>query len=156
MVLAGLGFAQESNFASGPQYLVLGSPLFARSLATPTLSFGSLPPGPPPFPEPPQAEPATFTSTPELQGQANLYPIFYGVPQESVIEVSYAEISEIKRPLPGSLTDVGVSGVMDAPTLRSRALGVSLGEAAKYWRSHKGPAASRHFTNDDIERLHAH
>jgi len=40
--LTGFSFTQSTNFAQGPQYLVVsGSPMFLQSLATPTLSFSS-------------------------------------------------------------------------------------------------------------------
>jgi hypothetical protein len=41
VVLAGVSFAQDTNFSEGPQYLITGggSPMFFRSLATPSLSF---------------------------------------------------------------------------------------------------------------------
>lgn len=40
--LTGLSFAQDTTFAQGPQYLIVsGSPMFLRSIATPTLSFSS-------------------------------------------------------------------------------------------------------------------
>jgi hypothetical protein len=39
--LAGLAHSQDTDFAAGPQYLVPNvSPLFLRSIATPSLSFG--------------------------------------------------------------------------------------------------------------------
>ena len=41
VVLAGLSFAQETNFSIGPQYLITnGSPLLLQPIATPSLSFG--------------------------------------------------------------------------------------------------------------------
>ena len=45
--LAGLSFTQDTNFPQGPQYLIVnGSPMFSRSIATPTLAFGSTIPDP--------------------------------------------------------------------------------------------------------------
>ena len=43
VVLAGISFAQDTNFSAGPQYLITGgaSPLLLQSIATPSLSFGS-------------------------------------------------------------------------------------------------------------------
>jgi hypothetical protein len=43
VVLAGMSFAQETNFSAGPQYLITGgaSPLLLQSIATPSLSFSS-------------------------------------------------------------------------------------------------------------------
>ena len=40
LVLAGICWAQDTNFPVGPQYLMtFGSPLLARPIATPSLSF---------------------------------------------------------------------------------------------------------------------
>lgn len=40
--LTGFSLAQDTNFPQGPQYLIVtGSPMFMRSIATPTLSFSS-------------------------------------------------------------------------------------------------------------------
>jgi len=40
IVLAGVSFAQDTNFSDGPQYLITGgSPMFLRSIATPSVSF---------------------------------------------------------------------------------------------------------------------
>jgi hypothetical protein len=42
VVLAGMSFAQDTNFSAGPQYLITnGSPLLLQPIATPSLSFGS-------------------------------------------------------------------------------------------------------------------
>jgi hypothetical protein len=42
VVLAGMSFAQDTNFSAGPQYLITnGSPLLLQSIATPSLSFSS-------------------------------------------------------------------------------------------------------------------
>lgn len=41
VALAGMSFAQETNFSAGPQYLITnGSPLLFQPIATPSLSFG--------------------------------------------------------------------------------------------------------------------
>ena len=53
--------------------------------------------------------------------------------------------------LPASILDVGVTGVTDAQALLARGYGVSLGELAAYWKSHKR-IAPRVFTNADIKR----
>jgi hypothetical protein len=41
VALAGISFAQETNFSVGPQYLITnGSPLLLQPIATPSLTFG--------------------------------------------------------------------------------------------------------------------
>lgn len=38
--ISAAAFGQDTNFATGPQYLITtGSPMFARPISTPTLSF---------------------------------------------------------------------------------------------------------------------
>lgn len=45
LVLTGLSFAQDTNFSTGPQYLITtSSPLFLRSISTPSLSLGEVQP----------------------------------------------------------------------------------------------------------------
>ena len=78
-VLAGISAAQDMNFAVGPQYLMTsGSPMFARPIATPTLSLDAPLPPIPSLPEvgPPVAD-QPFVSNPEIQGP-DLLPIYYG------------------------------------------------------------------------------
>jgi hypothetical protein len=42
VVLAGMSFAQDTNFSAGPQYLINNaSPLLLQSIATPSMSFSS-------------------------------------------------------------------------------------------------------------------
>ena len=41
LALAGTNVAQSTNFPTGPQYLVNGSPMFLRSIATPSLSLSA-------------------------------------------------------------------------------------------------------------------
>jgi len=48
---------------------------------------------------------------------------------------------------------VGVEQTTDAQELRGRGLGVTVGEAASFWKKHK-VAAAHLYTNRDIERLH--
>jgi hypothetical protein len=144
--------AQDTNFSTGPQYLLTGSPIFARSIATPSLSLGA------PLPEPPTAisysaptEQETFANLPAVEGPANLSQIFYGVPSTNVIEISFAEGKTVS--LPPSVLDTGVSEITDAESLRVRGYGITLGEYARYWKAHR-TSAHRHFNNEDIERLH--
>jgi hypothetical protein len=151
VILGGIAAAQETNFPVGPQYLMTnGSPLFARPIATPSLSLepGATTGG---GTAALAAENEPFTTNPVLQGQADLFPIFYGVPRVSVIEISAPESSS--RTLPTSITDVGVTEMTDLFSLRQRGFGVTLPEAASYWKQNKRPA-SHVYTNADIERLH--
>jgi hypothetical protein len=150
LVLVGVSAAQETNFAVGPQYLMTsGSPLFARPIATPSLSLGESRATVIGGTSEVSGDSGTIT-TPGLQGQADLFPIYYGVPRVSVIEISKPEVSA--RTFPASITNVGVMEITDLQSLRLRGFGVTLPEAASYWKTHKR-STSHVYTNSDIERL---
>ncbi len=149
--LIGISAAQDTNFSQGPQYVITGDAAYLHSISTPILSLDTpLPPvqslpevGPPVTDQP-------YVSNPDLQHQANLSPIYYGYPMIPVVEITGAEPSQ---PLPASIADVGYTVIADPETLRELGYGVSVGEAASYWKAHK-PRASHVYTNADIERLH--
>ena len=150
-VLAGISAAQDMNFAVGPQYLMTsGSPMFARPIATPTLSLDAPLPSLPSLPEvgPPVAD-QPFVPNPEIQGP-DLLPIYYGYPMPSVVELTSTEAAS---EVPQSIINAGVVGMTNVQSLRERGYGVTLGESALFWKSHKLPA-SRLYTNADVERLH--
>ena len=154
ILLGGLSAAQDTNFASGPQYLMTsGSPLFARSIATPSLSLGEQPA--PAFREPasaPGAIDAEVAATIELERDLSRYSIYYGVPlRESVVEISGSN-GRSSETLPMSIRQMGVADLVDANALKLRGIGVTLPEASAYWKAHK-LAASHRYTNADIERI---
>jgi hypothetical protein len=156
IVLAAVGaaFAQDTNFATGPQYLMnYGSPLFARPISTPSLSLS----GPP-------LEVGATTATADLIAGAenqttvprdadalpvvDFFSIYYGTAPVQLIEISFRERHE----LPASILDAGVWEFTTAQALRERGIGVTLGEAAAYSKS-RTHHADRIYTNTDIERL---
>ena len=146
LVLGAISFAQEANFSVGPQYLITnGSPLFAQPIATPSLSFETPRAGV--LSEVTTAD-VTFTTPVALQGQADLFPIYYGVPRVSVIEITSVESP---RTLPASIVNAGVVESTDADSLRHRGYGVPLAEHASFWKARKGHAP-RVYTNADIDR----
>jgi hypothetical protein len=163
LALAGVGVAQDSNFSTGPQYLMnYGSPMFMQSIATPSLSLSA--------PMPSLGIPAadlgvssgTSSSTVTLPGPANLSNIYWGAPakdeavnSEVNSPVSEIEItgSEVPSNLPASIFSAGVEETVDAQALRQRGYGVTIGEAASFWKSRKSHAP-RVYTNRDIERVH--
>jgi hypothetical protein len=69
----------------------------------------------------------------------------------SVVEITSAELP---HELPASITDVGVTGLTSAQSLRERGYGVPVGDTAAFWKAHKHPAAHV-YTNADVQRLHA-
>jgi hypothetical protein len=175
LFLIGSAVAQDTSFSAGPQYLLTGSPLLARSIATPTLSLNApLPPVEPgSFNIPEAASVATaegaseataevaFTTNPQLAHQADLIPVYYGFDTHyrastaSAIEISFPErAAEASAELPASIVESGVTELVDAQALRVRGHGVTVAEAAAYWKTHKLPAR-RNLTNEDVKRLHA-
>ncbi len=158
LVLSALGtaFGQETNFATGPQYLMTyGSPLLARPISTPSLSLSA-----PPL----EAGASNATAglvagadnqpaSPQTYPAADLFPIYYGAPPAGVIEISFAESGAPPRELPASILDTGVSQATTAQALRQRGYGITVAEAAA-----RSKAALRHakrvYTNEDIDRLH--
>jgi hypothetical protein len=157
----GLALGQDTNFATGPQYLMnYGSPLFARPISTPSMSLA----GPPieigardasgvliPGAEDKTVLPPLAVALPAI----DLFPIFYGDRPVSVIEVSFSEGSGGSLPsqLPASIQDTGVWQITTAKALRERGYGVTLVEAAAYSKAH-AHHSSRVYTNDDLQRLH--
>jgi hypothetical protein len=154
LAAAGTAFGQDTNFATGPQYLMnYGSPLFARPISTPSLSLSG----------PPLEVGATIATADLIAGAqiqttspseadalpiVDFFPIYYGTTPVQLIEISFRERAE----LPASILDAGVWEFTTAQALRERGIGVTLGEAAAYSKSRTGHA-NRVYTNTDIERL---
>jgi hypothetical protein len=172
-ILGGISAAQDTNFASGPQYLITGqTPMFLHSIETPELSFGpSSATAPPVTTENVEASQVVETPTSVPSG-VDLTKIYWGKPQSSAstveTEASGLETSEIQtnevqtseveissaqptQPLPASLFDTGVTAIADSQSLREEGYGVSLAESAAYWKAHQGQPV-RTFTNKDVER----
>ena len=161
LVLSALGTAlgQDTNFPSGPQYLMnSGSPLFARPISTPSVSLS----GPPLEVGASDAtgvlvagavDQNVLPPSPAALPKIDLFPIYYGGSPASVIEISLpAEPSS--NPLPASIVDTGVSQVTTAHALRARGYGVTLAEGATYAKA-QTRHATRVYTNADIDRLHS-
>jgi len=152
-------FGQDTNFANGPQYLMTGSPLFARPISTPSMSL-----------EDPPLDVGAHNATGVLiAGTENqtvlppqavdlpkidLFPIYYGVVPVSDIEISFAGPSGERSPteLPASILDTGVGQTTTAEALRDRGYGIPLGVVAARNKAH--PRHATHvYTNADIGRL---
>lgn len=140
--------AQDTNFSSGPQYLVTASSgSLLRPIATPTLFLDApLPPVEPPLNFLPSVANQSSDSAPPPQIQLSLFPIFYGYPASSDIELT----SEVPREVPPSLG--GFITITDAESLRARGYGMTLGAVAAYWKARK-PHAPHVYTNADLLRL---
>jgi hypothetical protein len=88
-----------------------------------------------------------YVSNPPLEGQADLFPIFYGYPRVNVVEI----ISPTHPlNLPASITDIGTANVPGAAVLDSFQTGI--GGAAANWRASRR-ASARLYSNADIEKL---
>lgn len=158
LALAGICVAQDTNFASGPQYLVTQpSTLFLHSIATPSLSFQSEA-APAPFAAPAgMREPVSISQVEEtpapLPVGSNLARIYWGPFPDVAKPASEIEITSAELPqnLPASITDTGTTAMVDAQSLRQQGYGISLGETAAFWKAHA--AHSTHtYTNKDVER----
>lgn len=154
----GMAFGQDTNFATGPQYLMTyGSPTFARPISTPSLSLSGPPLSVGATDAAPGLEAGADTQTvtvpsPDSPPVVDFFPIYYGVIPIRVVELSFAGESS-SRELPASILDAGVWQVTTVQDLRERGYGVTLGEAAKLRKGRTRPAAHL-YTNADIDRLH--
>jgi len=160
LFLVGISDAQDSNFAVGPQYLMnYGSALFARPIATPSLTFDSSTATPemPAENNVTASENETVSVISDFPPQADLLPIYYGVPRASVIEFSLRQPPEPAPSvnLPGGFFESGGVQVTDMQSLRLRGYGVTLPEAAAYWKN-QHVTTPRLYTNADTERLRPH
>jgi len=159
LILSGFCLAQDTNFSTGPQYLMnFGSPLFLQPITTPSLSL-SAPAAPIPAPVP--AAPAennaeTVTTPPATQIHTDLPDIYWGErtsgnPAENVSEIELS--SHQPASLPSDFVHVGVWQMVDAQALEAAGYDISLGQAAEYWKAHKTPVPHV-YSNADIARLH--
>jgi hypothetical protein len=146
LAFSGISAAQEVNFSVGPEYLSLTGTEMLRPIATPTLNLDAPLPTLPSLPEVgPEVTSQPYLSNPVLEGQPDLFPIYYGYPPIPIVELVSTESTP---ELPPSITGV-LAQITDAQSLRERGYGVTVGEAAAYWRAHKS-TATRVYTNADI------
>lgn len=155
-VLAGFAAAQDTNFTTGPQYLMnYGSPLLMHSIATPSLDLNA-----PLVNALPQAssqeQPAPTPAAPP--SSADLTRIYWGEPATAASARENVSEIEISSPqaaptLPAGFLDVGVTEISDAQSLAERGYGMTLAEAAAYSQAHRAHA-SHVYTNEDLAHLH--
>jgi hypothetical protein len=150
LLVAPMCSAQDTNFASGPNYLIATSDTtFLHPIATPSMSLDAPLPA---IPSPPEFgggnADQSYVSNPEAERQPNLFAIYYGYPETPVIEL--AGTPDIEPP--PSMSDTGFA-VTDSATPGELGFGMPVGEAAAFWKTHKR-AAPRVYTNADIQRFH--
>jgi hypothetical protein len=148
--VVGIVAAQDTNFPVGPQYLITGDSMLLRSIATPSLNLDAPLPPIPSLPEiGPPVENQPYIPDPLYQNGPDLYSIYYGYPMPPLVVL----VSEEGTPvIPASFTEEGSGGFIDSQSLVQSGYGVSLGEAASYWKAHK-QTADRVYTNADIQSL---
>jgi hypothetical protein len=153
VMVGGIASAQDTNFATGPQYLMnFGSVLFDRPISTPTFSFPA-----------PVIATGAADATASLQVGADdetvpphpappidLFPIYYGEAAAETIEISMPANSDVE--LPPSIAGNGVWQITTAEALRRSGLGSTLAEAAAQNRSHPHRTTTV-YTNADLDRL---
>jgi hypothetical protein len=154
--LASLGAAQDTTFSTGPEYLItFGSPMFARSIATPSLSWDDATPATTTTSattEPTSSELfESVSSSLDAQRQTALLSIYYGTPATTGSEIP-ASSEESNRPVAAVPVEVGISSITDAQALRAQGYGVTPGEAATA-RGASAHRSHRVYTNQDVEHL---
>jgi hypothetical protein len=196
LALAGTCLAQDTNFSTGPQYLITnGSPQLNQSIATPSLTFSSAIHDP--YATQSELAPSVITSPPKAPVLVDVYmgDVMWGMhPPSEILEhrvdtpsltadqsayfvyatATYTETPQPQPPsvpvatelspmviemtsgelppnLPDSIFNPGVTVVGDAPSLLARGYGMSLGDVARYWKSHKR-SVPRVLTNQDVHR----
>jgi hypothetical protein len=150
LLVAPMCSAQDTNFASGPNYLITTADTrFLHPIATPSMSLDAPLPAIPSLPETGGGiADQPYISNLDTEHQPNLFPVYYGYPEIPVIEL--AGTPDIEPP--PSMHDTGFA-VTDSASLREVGNGMTVGEAAAFWKTHKR-TAPRVYTNADIQRLH--
>jgi hypothetical protein len=156
MLSLATAYGQDTSFATGPQYLMLGSSLFARPIATPSLALPApaLEVGASNATESLSAGASTQTAVPVRHPDADLTSIYYGTTRSSVVEISFASASE-QNPdrLPPSILENGVWQITTVQALQQRGYGITVAEAAVQGKA-RARHATRVYTNADLDRLH--
>jgi hypothetical protein len=178
LVLSASASGQDTNFSTGPQYLMHGSPLFARPISTPLMSLAGPPldAGASNATEGLAAGAGNQTAVPQPQPDVNLFPVYYAETSASDLKISFfaepfpdlltqpssnqlpqASSSGLPEPsanrLPAGILDAGVGQITTSQALRERGYGITLVEAANYGKV-QTRHATRVYTNADIDRLH--
>jgi hypothetical protein len=156
---AGISSSQDTNFPTGPQYLMNSDPtsqassIFARSISTPSLSLNGPPleVGADNATEGLVAGADNHAASPQRQPETESVPASNSAPEATVIEISFpAESSEVE--LPASILDTGVWQLTTPQALHEQGYGVTLAQAAAHAKA-QTRHTTRVYTNADIDRL---
>lgn len=147
----GIAAAQqpETNFPVGPQYLITQPyPTILQPIATP--SYEPSEPSGVVSPQTGEAGPVTITIP------AYLPSVYWGYTPPGAVEVPTQPVQAASAPasnnLPSGYVDVGVSTFATPNWLNGHDYGMSVAQAAQYWKA-KRLHAARVYTNKDIERM---
>jgi hypothetical protein len=150
LIIGGIAVAQqpETNFPVGPQYLITQPyPTILQPIATPSMA-------------PSQASGVVSPQTGEagpVMITIPAYPpsVYWGYPPSGEVDAvpeAASESAPEPRNLPENYVDTGVTAFATPTWLHQHDSGMSLAQAARYWKEHK-PHATHVYTNQDIERL---
>jgi hypothetical protein len=139
------GQQSETEFPVGPQYLITQPyPTLLQPIATPSYA---------PWEPLGVVSPQTGEAGPVMISvPAYLPSVYWGYPAPGELQVAPEETAPEARNLPQDYVDTGVTAIATAGWLENHDAGMSLAEAAHYWREHSLPIA-RMYTNQDIERI---
>ncbi len=146
-IFAGVVAAQqtETNFPVGPQYLITQPyPTLLQPIATPSY-------------EPWQASGVVSPQTGEagpvmITIPAYLPSVYWGYAAPGAVEAAPPEPVPVPNGLPSDYVDTGVSAFATPGWQRDHDYGMTVAQAARYWKEHR-LHATRVYTNQDIQRL---
>lgn len=153
IAMIGIAAAQqpETNFPVGPQYLITQPyPNMLQPIATPSMQ---------PWQQPGVVSPETGEAGPVMINIPAYLPwVYWGYPPPGEVEIAPEPEPEAERAsskLPQGYVNVGVSAVATSSWLQRHDYGMSVAQAARYWKA-QHLHANHVYTNADIERLNGY
>ncbi len=150
LIFVGICAAQDTTLSPDSSY----GPRFQHPLETPSLNLSA------PRSESPNAPATEHTGVPDapafggLQNQSQVDEVYYGVSPSGLPTAPTVEFVPVQPVAPSAYGsfDAGVVAIASPSSLHDQGYGVSLADAAAYWRSHK-PQVVRTYSNADINSL---
>jgi hypothetical protein len=153
IAMVGIAAAQqpETNFPVGPQYLITQPyPTILQPIATPSMQ---------PWQQPGVVSPETGVAGPvTINIPAYLPWVYWGYAPPGAVEVvpePQPEAQPKTSELPEGYINVGVSAVATPAWLNEHDYGMSVAQAAQYWKA-QHLHATHVYTNEDVGRLNGH